>query len=47
MPEPRAGTQGAMHGQQLWIPGGAAIPAIQPTSTMFVFSPLATLGTSE
>jgi N-acetylneuraminic acid mutarotase len=47
MPEPRAGTQGAMLGQQLWIPGGAAIPALEPTSKVLVFSPLETLEMGE
>ncbi|MBX3156705.1 MAG: hypothetical protein KF773_11935 [Deltaproteobacteria bacterium] len=41
MPAPRGGTQGAVVGQLLYVPGGAAVPAFEPESTVLVFSPLA------
>lgn len=38
MPEPRAGTQGAAIGDRLFVPGGSASLAFQPTSSLFVYS---------
>lgn len=42
MPVPRAGTQGAAVGSQLFVPGGAASPALEPTDTLYIYAPLAT-----
>jgi kelch-like protein 2/3 len=43
MPEQRAGTQGAVLSNRLYVPGGSASLQFQPTSTLFVFAYLATL----
>ena len=43
MPAPRAGTQGAVIGQNLYVPGGAEILAYEPTDTLYVFSALDTV----
>ena len=37
LPVPRAGTQGAVVGQQLYVPGGASALVFEPTDTLFVF----------
>jgi N-acetylneuraminic acid mutarotase len=42
MPVPRAGTQGVAIGQRLWVPGGAARLAFEPTDTVYVYAPLDT-----
>lgn len=39
-PQPRAGTQGAAIGQQLYVPGGAEQLQFIPTSTLYRFDPL-------
>jgi N-acetylneuraminic acid mutarotase len=44
LPEPRAGTQAAAIGQLLYVPGGAQMLAFEPTSSLFVFSLLDTIG---
>ncbi len=41
IPEPRAGARGAVVANQLYIPGGSATLAFEPTDSLFVFSPLA------
>ena len=38
LPFPRAGAQGAVIGQQLYIPGGAGALVFEPTSTVLRFS---------
>lgn len=43
MPEERAGTQGAVLSNKLYVPGGSTTLQFQPTSTLFVFSLLGTL----
>ena len=45
MPSPRGGTQGAAIGQRLFVPGGAARVAFEPTDTIWVFAPLDTATT--
>ncbi|MBV8756089.1 MAG: hypothetical protein JO257_02365 [Deltaproteobacteria bacterium] len=42
MPESRAGTQGAAIGSRLFVPGGAAALVFEPTSTLYIYSPLDT-----
>ena len=42
MPAPRAGTQGAAIGQQLYVPGGASRLAFEPTATLYIYAPLDT-----
>jgi len=39
IPMPRAGTQGASIGQQLYVPGGAVELKFEPTDTLFVYRP--------
>ena len=43
IPEPRTGTRGAVVGGRLFVPGGTASAAREPTSTVYVFSFLDTL----
>jgi hypothetical protein len=43
MPVERAGTQGAMIGQRLFVPGGAATLTFNPTATLYVLSLLDTV----
>ncbi len=43
LPEPRTGTRGAVVGGRLFVPGGTASAAREPTSTVYVFSFLDTL----
>ena len=45
MPEPRAGTLGAVVNQKLYVPGGAMAIVFEPTNTLFIFSPLDTMVT--
>lgn len=40
MPQPRAGTQGAVIGEQLYVPGGAEQLQFIPTSTLYRLDPL-------
>jgi len=44
LPAARAGTQAAAIGQLLYVPGGAQMLAFEPTSSLFVFSLLDTIG---
>lgn len=44
LPEPRAGTQAAAIGQLIYVPGGARELRFEPTSSLFVFSLLDTIG---
>jgi len=44
LPEARAGTQAAAIGQLLYVPGGAQMLAFEPTSSLYVFSLLDTIG---
>jgi len=39
LPAPRAGTQGAVVGGAMLVPGGAARLAYQPEATVFVWAP--------
>jgi N-acetylneuraminic acid mutarotase len=43
MPEPRAGTRGAVVGGRLFVPGGASALQFEPTTTLYVFTFLDTL----
>lgn len=43
MPEPRAGTRGAVVGGRLYVPGGAAALQFEPTTSLYVFAFLDTL----
>lgn len=43
MPEPRAGARGTVVGGRLYVPGGAAAQQFEPTTSLYVFSFLATL----
>lgn len=38
MPEPRAGARGTVVGSRLYVPGGSATLAFEPTASLFVFS---------
>ena len=40
MPEPRAGTLGAVVSESLYIPGGARAIVFEPTDSLFIYSPL-------
>jgi N-acetylneuraminic acid mutarotase len=40
MPMPTAGTLGAVIGEKLYVPGGARELIFEPTTTLFIFSPL-------
>jgi hypothetical protein len=40
MPLPTAGTLGAVIGEKLYVPGGARELIFEPTTTLFIFSPL-------
>lgn len=42
MPVERAGTQGAVVGGRLFVPGGAGTLAIEPTDTLYIYEPLDT-----
>lgn len=42
MPVARAGTQGAVIGGRLYVPGGSATLALDPTDTLYVYAPLDT-----
>jgi N-acetylneuraminic acid mutarotase len=42
MPKPTAGTQGAVVGARLFVPGGARALAFDPTDTLFIYAPLDT-----
>jgi hypothetical protein len=42
MPVARTGTPGAAIGGRLFVPGGAATPAGDPSDTLYVYTPLAT-----
>jgi hypothetical protein len=42
MPVERAGTQGAVVGGRLFVPGGAATLALEPTDTLYIYAPLDT-----
>jgi non-specific serine/threonine protein kinase len=42
MPVARAGVQGAAIGGRLYVPGGAATLGLEPTDTLYVYSPLDT-----
>jgi Kelch motif protein len=42
MPVDRAGTQGTVIGERLYVPGGAQVLAFEPTDTLYVFSALDT-----
>jgi len=44
LPEPRAGTQAAVVGGRLFVPGGARALAFEPEATLFAFSFLDALG---
>ncbi|TMQ13854.1 MAG: hypothetical protein E6J90_27815 [Deltaproteobacteria bacterium] len=44
MPVDRAGTPGAVIGGRLFIPGGAATATLDPTSTLYLYTPLDTAG---
>jgi N-acetylneuraminic acid mutarotase len=43
MPLPTAGTLGAVIGEKLYVPGGARELIFEPTTTLFIFSPLDTV----
>lgn len=43
MPEPRAGTRGAVVGGRLYVPGGASALQFEPTTSLYVFTFLDTL----
>jgi hypothetical protein len=43
MPVARAGTQGTPAGGRLFVPGGSASAALEPTDTLYVYSPLDTM----
>ena len=45
MPQPTAGTLGAVIGNRLYVPGGARQIAFEPTDTLYIFSPLDEPGT--
>jgi hypothetical protein len=40
MPVPTAGTLGAVIGEKLYVPGGARELIFEPTTTLFIYSPL-------
>lgn len=40
MPDPRAGTLGAVVGERLYVPGGARAIVFEPTDSLYIFSPL-------
>jgi len=40
MPVERTGTQGAAFGARLFVPGGAGPAALEPTDTLYIYSPL-------
>jgi N-acetylneuraminic acid mutarotase len=40
MPKPTAGTQGAVVGARLFVPGGARALVFDPTDTLFIYAPL-------
>jgi hypothetical protein len=40
MPVERTGTQGAAAGGRLFVPGGAASAALEPTDTLYIYAPL-------
>ena len=40
MPVARAGVQGAALGGRLFVPGGAATPTLDPTDTLYIYTPL-------
>jgi hypothetical protein len=40
MPVERAGTQGAVVGGRLFVPGGAGTLALEPTDTLYIYTPL-------
>jgi hypothetical protein len=42
MPVGRVGSQGAAIGGRLFVPGGAATPALEPTDTLYIYAPLDT-----
>ena len=42
MPMPTGGTQGAVVGARLFVPGGARFYRLEPTSTLYIYSPLDT-----
>jgi N-acetylneuraminic acid mutarotase len=42
MPMTTGGTQGAVVGARLFVPGGARFYALEPTSTLFIYAPLDT-----
>jgi hypothetical protein len=42
MPVPRTGTAGIAVGGRLFVPGGAATAALEPTDTLYVYTPLDT-----
>ncbi len=42
MPVPRAGTSGAAVGDRLFVPGGTATPTLDPTDTIYIYTPLDT-----
>jgi hypothetical protein len=43
MPVERGGAQGAAIGGRLFVPGGAAAFTLEPTDTLYVYSPLDTV----
>jgi hypothetical protein len=42
MPVDRTGAQGAAIGGRLFVPGGAGTPSLDPTDTLYIYSPLDT-----
>ena len=44
MPMATAGTLGAAIGQRLYVPGGARQLIFEPTNSLYIFSPLDTVG---
>jgi hypothetical protein len=42
MPVERAGAQGAAVGGRLFVPGGAGTLALEPTDTLYIFTPIDT-----
>jgi N-acetylneuraminic acid mutarotase len=47
MPLPTAGTLGAVIGEKLYVPGGARELIFEPTTTLFIFSPLDTVNARD
>ena len=47
MPQPTAGTLGAVIGEKLYVPGGARELIFEPTTTLFIYSPLDTVGARD